>query len=325
MRTFTQQARRAGLLYLLLGISAPLGLLVVPGRVHVAGDATATAANLRALEGLVRLGIGSELFHQVVVVFVALALYRLFRGVNEGLAKQVLVMGAYLPVPIMFANVLNHVAALALVSGASWLAAFEPAQLDSLAYLFVRLHDRGIMVASVFWGLWLFPMGLLVVRSGRFPAVIGWLLWVAGAAYLAAAFAGLVAPSLAPKVGPVAEVLAAAELPVIFAVLGGGRRNPVGAPANVSGAGPASRRLLAGSCVRSGRAPRLALQPPLPARRARGARPGAADIQRHSPEARPCIVARPPGAPVPAPARSPSCSCSSRARSPLPPCVHRCS
>lgn len=233
MRTFTQQARRAGLLYLLLGISAPLGLLVVPGRVHVAGDATATAANLRALEGLVRLGIGSELFHQVVVVFVALALYRLFRGVNEGLAKQVLVMGAYLPVPIMFANVLNHVAALALVSGASWLAAFEPAQLDSLAYLFVRLHDRGIMVASVFWGLWLFPMGLLVVRSGRFPAVIGWLLWVAGAAYLAAAFAGLVAPSLAPKVGPVAEVLEAAELPVIFALLWGGRRNPEGEPANV--------------------------------------------------------------------------------------------
>ncbi len=226
MRTFRQQARRAGLLYLLLAVAAPLSLLYVPGRLIVAGDAAATADRLRSTEWLLRLGMGSELFHQAVVVFLALALYRLFRGVDEGLAKQLVVLGALVSVPIMFLNVLNHVAALTLVSGAGYLSAFEKPQLDALAYLFMRLHGRGVVIASIFWGLWLIPFGLLVIRSRRFPRTIGWLLWVAGAAYLAAAFAALVMPSLAPRVGPVAEVLEVAELPIVFALFWGGRKQP---------------------------------------------------------------------------------------------------
>lgn len=224
MRTFQQQARRSGLLYLLLAVTAPVSLLYVPGRIFVAGDAAATATNLRELEWLLRLGIGSELFHQAVVVFLALALYRLFRGVDQGLAKQLVVLGALVSVPIMFLNVLNHVAALTLVSGAPWLSAFDRSQLDALAYLFERLHGRGVDIASIFWGLWLFPFGLLVVRSSHFPRMIGWLLWVAGAAYLAAAFALLAAPSLVPMVVPVAQVLEVAEIPVVFALLWGGRK-----------------------------------------------------------------------------------------------------
>jgi len=226
VRTFRQQARRAGLLYLLLAVAAPLSLLYVPGRLIVAGDAAATADRLRSTEWLLRLGMGSELFHQAVVIFLALALYRLFRGVDEGLAKQLVVLGALVSVPIMFLNVLNHVAALTLVSGAGYLSAFEKPQLDALAYLFMRLHGRGVVIASIFWGLWLIPFGLLVIRSRRFPRTIGWLLWVAGAAYLAAAFAALVMPSLAPRVGPVAEVLEVAELPIVFALFWGGRKQP---------------------------------------------------------------------------------------------------
>jgi hypothetical protein len=214
--TLQQQARRAGLIYLLLAVSAPVGLMYVPGRLLVAGNATATADNLRASEWLLRLGMASELFHQVVVIFLVLALYRLFRAVDEGLARQLVVLGALVSVPIMFVNVLNQVAALLLVSGQAFLSAFEPAQLDALAYFFLRLHARGVTVASIFWGLWLFPFGLLVLRSGFIPRVFGWLLLVAGAAYLAAAFAILIVPQYAPMVGKVALPLEFAEVPIIF-------------------------------------------------------------------------------------------------------------
>lgn len=224
MSTLQQQARAAGLLYLLLALSAPIGLMVVPGRLIVSGDAAATAERLRTSEWLLRLGIASELVHQVIVVFLVLALYRLFKPVHEYHAKQMVILGALVSVPIMFVNVLNHVAALILVSDAGFLSVFERPQLDALAYLFVRLHARGITVASVFWGLWLFPFGMLVIRSGFIPRGFGILLWIAGAAYLAEAFATLVVPQLRPLIDPVALPLEIAEVPIILWLLIWGAR-----------------------------------------------------------------------------------------------------
>ncbi len=227
MRTVKQQARFAGLLYLLLGLSAPLGLLYVPTKLIVSGNAVATADNLRASEGLLRLGIASELVHQVVVIYLVLALYRLFKPVDEGYAKQVVVLGALVSVPIMFVNVLNHIAAITLVrGGADFLSVFDRSQLDALAYLFVKLHGRGITLASVFWGLWLFPFAILVVRSGFIPRIFGYLLGIAGAAYLASAFATLIVPAWAPAVGSVAGVLNIAEVPIIFWLAFWGARGP---------------------------------------------------------------------------------------------------
>ena len=170
MSSIRQQARVAGVLYLLLALTAPLGLLYVPGKVIVLGNASATAANIRASEGLLRGGIASELIHQLIAVFLVLALYRLFKTVDEALARQVVVLGALVSVPIVFVNVLNEVAALTLVSGADFLSVFEQPQLDALAYLFLRLHGQGITVASVFWGLWLFPFGHAGHPLGLHPA-----------------------------------------------------------------------------------------------------------------------------------------------------------
>jgi hypothetical protein len=215
MRSTRQQARLAGLLYLLMALTAPLGLIVVPGRVVVAGDPAATAARVRDLDWLLRLGIGSELVHQVLAVFLVLALYRLFRPVDEGLARQLVILGAAVSVPIVFVNVLNEVAALVLVSDAGFLAAFDTGQREALAYLALHLHSQGIVVASVFWGLWLFPFGLLVVRCGFVPRLLGWLLMAAGAGYLATAVATLVVPRWEPIARMVAMPLAVAELPII--------------------------------------------------------------------------------------------------------------
>jgi hypothetical protein len=227
-----QQARAAGFLYLLLALIAPIGLLYVPGKLIVSGNATATADNLRASEWLLRVGIASELTHQIIGVFLVLALYRLFKPVNETHAKQMVILGALVSVPIMFVNVLNEIAALILVKGAGFLSVFGKPQLDALAYLFLRLHSQGIIVASIFWGLWLFPFGMLVIRSGFIPRVLGVLLMIAGAAYLASSFATLVLPRYAPLVGQVALPLEVAELPIIFwLVIWGAKTRPTDAPA----------------------------------------------------------------------------------------------
>ena len=143
MRSTQQQARTAGLLYLGVALSAPFGPLYVPSKLIQLGNATMTAGNIRGSELLLRVGMASELIHQVIAVFLVLALYRLFKPINETLAKQVVVFGALLSVPIMFVNVLNNIAALVLVSGAAFLSVFEKSQLDALAYLFVRLHEHG--------------------------------------------------------------------------------------------------------------------------------------------------------------------------------------
>ncbi len=207
--------RTAGWLYLLLTLIAPFGLLYIPNTLIVQGDAAATAAQLRASASLLRFGIGSELFHQTIMVFLVMALYRLFRPVDEHQARMLVILGALVSVPIMFLNVVNEIAALVLVSGAQFLSVFPQNQLDALALFFIRLHGQGVDVAAVFWGLWLFPFGILVLRSGFVPRNLGWLLFVAGTAYLVNSFFVLVAPKYANTVSQVAVIFELGELPIV--------------------------------------------------------------------------------------------------------------
>ena len=232
MNSTKKTARFAGLLYLLLAVTAPIGLIYVPNTLIVRGDAAATADRVRASEALLRIGIGSELFHQTIVIFLVLALYRLFKAVNEKQAVLLVILGALVSVPIVFLNVLNEIAALVLLSGADYLSAFDKRQLDALAYLFLRLHSQGIVVASIFWGLWLFPFGMLVIPSGFIPRVLGVLLMIAGFAYVASSFTSLLLPRYAQLVGQFAIVLELGELPIIFWLLiWGAKGRPAAAPA----------------------------------------------------------------------------------------------
>lgn len=231
MSSIQHQARVAGVLYLGLLI-APIGLVYVPSELIVSGNATATADNIRASEWLLRIGMATELIHQVIAVFLVLALYRLFKAVNETHAKQMVILGALVSVPIMFINVLNEIAAQVLVSGADFLSVFEKPQLDALAYLFLRLHGEGLTVVSIFWGLWLFPFGMLVIRSRFIPRVLGVLLMITGIAYLVSSFATLVVPRYAPLVSQVAFPFYFGEFPIIFWLLiWGAKPRPADGPA----------------------------------------------------------------------------------------------
>ncbi len=218
MNSINKQARVAGLLYLLASIPAPFALIYVPGKLIVPGDATATADHVRASENLLRLGIASELLGFTIFIFLVLALYRLFKIVSErhSLAMAALIL---VSIPISLFNVINEIAALVLVSGAGFLSVFEKTQLDALAYLFLRLHGQGNIVAQIFWGLWLFPFGILVIQSGFIPRALGFLLFIAGFGNLASSLTSLLLPFYAPIIDPFASVLTAAELPIIFWLL----------------------------------------------------------------------------------------------------------
>jgi len=218
MNAIKKQARIAGLLYLLASIPAPFGLIYVPNKLIVLNDATATANHIRASESLLRLGIASELFASIVFILVVLALYRLFKAVNEthALAMTILIL---VSIPISLLSVVNEIAALILVSGADFLSVFDKAQLDALAYLFMRLHGRELLVAEIFWGLWLFPFGILVIRSGFIPRVLGVLLIIAAFGYLASSVTFLLLPAYGPIVDKFATKLTLCELPMILWLL----------------------------------------------------------------------------------------------------------
>ena len=197
MNSLNRTARLAGVLYLLLSIIGPFNLIYIPDAFIVRGDASATAANIRASESLYRLGIAMGLIGDVVFILVVITLYHLFEGVNRRHAALMATF-ALVAVPMSFVATLCQIAPLVLLSGASFLSPFDTRQLDALALTFLNLRGSGISALSVYWGLWLFPFALLVIRSGFIPRVIGVLLLIAGAAYVTSSLASLLLPASRP-------------------------------------------------------------------------------------------------------------------------------
>jgi len=114
----------------------------------------------------------------------------LLKGVNKRHATLMLA-SALVIVPIGFVDMLVQVAPLILLSGSDFLSVFSKPQLDALALGSLALRGNGVLIASAFWGLWLFPFGMLVISSGFFPKILGVLLIVAGSAYLVGSFASI--------------------------------------------------------------------------------------------------------------------------------------
>jgi hypothetical protein len=196
--------RIAGFLYLLLAVAAPVRLVYIPSKLFVSGNASATADNIVGHELLFRLGVVSDLFCGTILIFLVLALYRLFRGVDQNHAVLMVILGGLMPAAIDFLNVLNDAAALMLVRGADFLSVFGKPQRDALAMLFLRLHHQEIVAAEILWGLWLFPLALLVLRSGFLPRFLGVWLIINGLAYLAMSFTGLLLPQYEDMVSNIA-------------------------------------------------------------------------------------------------------------------------
>jgi hypothetical protein len=232
MNPIKKQAHIAGVLYVLASIAAVFAWIYVDGRVFVRDDAAATTNNIRAFETLLRLGIASELIGSITFIFVVLALYRLFKSVSEKHAMAMAIL-LLISTPIGLLAVVGELAALILAGGANFLSTFDRRQLDSLSYLFFSLHGQALVVAQIFWGLWLFPFGTLVIRCGFIPRFLGFLLFIAGAGYLIGSFSVLVLPNYKQLGNQIAMILELGELPTIFWLLiWGAKLKPVPATAS---------------------------------------------------------------------------------------------
>jgi hypothetical protein len=95
-----------------------------------------------------------------------------------------MVILALVGIPIAMLNLLNQLAGLVLLSGADYLTAFNADQWRAFVMLFLKIYDQGILIAQIFWSLWLFPFGYLVFKSGFIPKILGLLLIIAGFGYL---------------------------------------------------------------------------------------------------------------------------------------------
>ena len=226
LKSLQKQSRIAALLYFINGLPAPFALLYVPGVLIVRGDAAATANNVRNSEGLFRLGMAVELFSTTMVIFAMVAFYHLFKRVNHKQAMTMMVL-MLISVPMSYLNLLNDLAAVTLARSPAFLSTvFDKAQLDALVLFFLRLHNQGIILAQVFWGLWLFPFGIAVIRSGFIPRFVGIATIIAGCGYVISSCVSLFLPASAHGFADLAMILGVGELAFLWLLIWGAKPQP---------------------------------------------------------------------------------------------------
>lgn len=172
-----KNAKIAGFLYLLYIVIHIVADVIGRSGIIVLGDAAGTAANITASAWQFRLGIVIDLFAALLFLLAAWALYVLLRTVDKNLALLFLLLNLG-GVAVQCASDIFLLAGQLVLSGPEYLNAFQPAQLQALAMLFLYLYKNGFMIAQIFYGAWLFPLGYLVFKSGFLPKILGVVLMV---------------------------------------------------------------------------------------------------------------------------------------------------
>ncbi len=168
-------ARIAGVLYLVVVLSGVFHLMYVPSKIMDWDNPSVTLNNIIASETLFRLGILVGLICYTAFLFLPFALYKLLSPVNKAFAVGMVAL-AVVSVPISFANMLNKFAVLTLLSKANYLTAMGSDTLQTQVLMYLDFYRNGNQITSIFWGLWLFPFGYLVTKSGFLPKILGILL-----------------------------------------------------------------------------------------------------------------------------------------------------
>ncbi len=184
----------------------------------VTGDATATAQSITAAELTYRIGILLGFVTHVIFIFLVVILYKLFKDVDQSHAI-LMVLLVSIGVAVALTNQLNGFAPLVLLGDADYLSVFTKPQLDALALESLGERSSGAAFPMVFWGLWLFPFGILVIKSGFLPRLLGILLIVAGIAYLTTGVTSIVLPEYRHVVSRFMMPLYFGEVPIIFWLL----------------------------------------------------------------------------------------------------------
>jgi hypothetical protein len=205
-------ARIAGVFYLLVGIFGGFAEGFVDPKMYVANNAAATAGNVAANTGLVRMGVVAHLLDATFFVFTVLALYILLQHVHKGAARAMLVF-VVLAAGIISLNAVFQFEGLRVATDSAFAAAFGTAGSNALVLLLLDIQHYGTLSAQVFFGLWLAPLGYLAYKSGLFPKWLGVVLIAGGIGYLADLLAAFLAPEFGQMIhafviipGTIAEI-----------------------------------------------------------------------------------------------------------------------
>jgi hypothetical protein len=185
-------ARTAGVLYLLVAVFSALAYFTAK-KVYVSGDAAATARNVVAHSGLVRAAVVADLVQATIWIFLAMTLYLLLKHVNKNAASAMVVFTT-IGAGITLLNAVFEFEGLRAATGAVNLAPLGPAGSHSLVLLLLDTQHYGFLIAQIFFGLWLVPLGYLAYKSGWFPRALGVLLVAGGFCYLAGTLAAFLIP-----------------------------------------------------------------------------------------------------------------------------------
>jgi len=230
MSSTRNPGRVAGFWYLLLIVIGPLRLIYIPSKLFVPGNATATVNNIADHQWLFRFGIMGDLVCGVILIFLVMAFYRLFKGVDQNLAVLVVIFGGVMPALINFVSVVSDAGALMVVRGAEFLSVFDKPQRDALAMLFLRLRHHQNTAAEILWGVWLFPLAVLVYRSRFLPRFLGVWLAIGGFAYVILSLTGELLPQYQEKVFTYSQPAFFGELALmLWLVIKGAKPQPLDA------------------------------------------------------------------------------------------------
>lgn len=220
-------ARTAGVLYLAVAVLGGWAHGYVRAQVYVPGDAATTAQNVVEQASLVRYGFVADLVQATLMLFVVLALYQLLRHVNRDVARAMVIF-VVVSVAITCLNLVTQLGAVLVATDSAYIGAFGAGGTDALVLLLLDLQHNGYLIAQIFFGLWLFPLGLLAYRSGLFPRPIGIALMIASAAYVIDVPLQFLAPGLAAAVSPVVlvPIVIAGEVAMLAYLLIKGVRQP---------------------------------------------------------------------------------------------------
>ena len=192
-------ARAGGVLYLFIIAAALFGEGFVRGSLIVSGDPAATARNIMASETLFRLGLAGEMLTCACDVALAMILYVLLEPVSRALA----LLGAFFRlafVGIYSVTKLFEIGALVALGGGATTAAFRPEQMETLAYLSLRVHGLGYGASLLFFGFCCVVFGSLIAGSGYLPRILGVALVIGGVGYVVFSLAQMTAPAFAGRV-----------------------------------------------------------------------------------------------------------------------------
>jgi hypothetical protein len=197
------KARMAGVFELLEALTSGFGQVIVPGMLVVAGNATATAANILAHGSLFRLSILAALIGVACHIAWIFLFYELFKPVNRSLSLLAAFVGL-VAIAIQACSSLFQVAPLIVMEAGQSFSAFNVDQLQALTLMFLRFSARAFNTYLAFFGIWCVLIGCLIFRSTFMPRIIGVLEAFAGLCWLTFLW-----PPLGHYLSPYNQVLSA--------------------------------------------------------------------------------------------------------------------